>query len=280
MVETMLLPEGCGHMDLARWRLVQGQGWAAHAHNRFHEVLWVEHGSLLHELDGRLEELLPGDIAWIPHGSVHAGRVAGPSGVVFINLSVRTDDVLALRRRFGCDGFPLWSSQRPAVRQLPSDARAGLSRLLTSLDPASATDRDLLLLHLTHVLRSPVEADTDALPAGLRRALADLAAESAWAEGVTGLARRAGRSREHVSRTIRAVLGCAPSALLYTMRMHRIARALVYDERPVAALADEFGFRGLGHFYRGFYRVFGETPAAWRRKRRTGLGLGPVPLHS
>jgi len=274
MAEILDLPADCRCFDLARWRLRRGQGWAPHGH-RFHEVLWIEHGSIRHGVDGVSEDLGPGAIIWIRCGRTHAAEILDRHGVIYVNLSVAVADVEALRKRLG-PSFALWAAGTPAVQHLQPDAVAGLDRLVTALDPECPADRDLLLLHLAHTLRATADADTTALPPALQRALAAVAADAAWDEGVAGLARRAGWSREHTARTVRAALGCPPSTLLHSMRLRRSARALVQDGRPVAEVAENLGFRSLSHFYRGFRAAFGATPAQWRRQRRTGLGLGPV----
>ncbi len=49
-------------------------------------------------------------------------------------------------------------------------------------------------------------------------------------------------------------------------RLRRAAAALKDSRRPVAALAEDYGYESEASFNRAFKREFGMPPAAWRRK--------------
>lgn len=260
-------------LDLARWRFRPGQGWGEHRH-LFREVFWVERGRLRHRVDGVERLLAAGDTAWLGPGPGHwAEAVDGEAQVV--NCSVSLADWDGLRARWEDDATALWTGDHGCAA-LPPAGLGELARLVDGLDPVRAADRDLLLTALARLLRPAAAAGDAALPARLREALRALAVERAWAEGVAGLAARAGLSREHLSRQVRRTLGCTVSALLLDLRLQAAARALAGDARPVAVVGEEFGFASSAHFSRHFRQRFGATPHAWR-SRAQGGEPGPEP---
>jgi AraC family cel operon transcriptional repressor len=269
------LPWNFPVMDLARWRYADGEGWQPHCHD-FYELFWVEHGHCRHRLDGQDELLGPGDLQLLDPDDDHVGTADDDAGVILVNLSVSREAVADLRQRYGGD-FLLWDPASPRRQRLPSGAVQALSRLIAEINPLSAADRDLLLLRLSHALREQGGIDQQALPSWLREGLLAMEAEQAYAQGVSGLARRCGRSREHLNRTVQAVLGMTVTRMLQTVRIHAAARVLVVDEVPIVEVAMSTGFTSLAHFYKLFREICGETPLGFRRKRR-GLGqAGPDP---
>ena len=266
-------------VDLARWRLRPGEGWEPHSHE-FHELFWIEHGNLQHEVDGVRSVVSAGQLVWTQPEQVHVGTAAAAAPVIFVNLAVPRAVVAELRRR--ChrqrDGW-LWDPRRPACHRLPPEALRTLGRLVGTCDPHSPADRDLLLLHLTHALRTPADVDLAALPDRIQAAVHALDADDAWGEGVSGLARRAGCSREHLTRTVRAHLGVDTTTLLQQVRLGAAARLLRLDDRPVAEVAQQVGFASLGHFYKLFTATFGTPPQTWRRNCRHG-GPGGIALRT
>jgi len=262
-------------MDLARWRYAKGQGWQPHSHD-FYELFWVEHGQCRHERAGLVELIGPGELYWLQPDDDHVGTASNDDGVMFINLSVSREAVASLRQLYPRD-FILWDPGRPRRHRLAGDAVRSLSTLVADLDSTSPADRDLLLLRLSHALRATSGLDLNALPEWLRQGLTALDADQAWSEGVSGLALRCSRSREHCNRTVRSCLGITVTVLLQRIRIHVAARSLVVDDLPIVDVAYATGFSSMAHFYKLFRMICGETPQAFRAKRR-GLGqAGPDP---
>jgi len=267
------LPALMRTMDLARWRYAKGQGWQPHSHD-FYELFWVEHGILCHQREDLVEDLGPGELSWLQPDDHHVGTAPDDVGVIFINVSVSREAVINLRQQYPRE-FILWDPARPRRNRLSGAALRSLAALIADLDSDSPADRDLLLLRLSHALRAASGPDLTVLPEWLRQGLALLDAEQAWPEGVSGLARRCRRSREHCNRTVQSCLGMTVTALLQRIRIHAAARLLVVDDLPIVAVAYATGFASIAHFYKLFRALCGETPQSFRAKRR-GLGqAGP-----
>jgi AraC family cel operon transcriptional repressor len=79
-----------------------------------------------------------------------------------------------------------------------------------------------------------------------------------------GLTRVAGRSAEHVARSVRWVFGITPSDYVNRVRMEHAARELRVTTRPIADIALDCGLNNLSHFYALFRRAHRLTPRAYR----------------
>lgn len=106
--------------------------------------------------------------------------------------------------------------------------------------------------------------------AGLRdryvgRALALMHQRPTYDWTVDELAAQAGLSRSALAQRFSELIGAPPKQYLTRWRLRRAAAALKDSRRPVAALAEEYGYESEAAFNRAFKREFGVPPAAWRR---------------
>jgi AraC-like DNA-binding protein len=86
---------------------------------------------------------------------------------------------------------------------------------------------------------------------------------------IRALAKRAGLSPWHFSRTFRAVAGRPFRAFLNERRLLKARELLEHSDLSVTQIAHEAGFYDLPHFDRAFLRRFGLAPTAYR----TQLGI-------
>ena len=90
------------------------------------------------------------------------------------------------------------------------------------------------------------------------------------------------RSAGHFSRSFRGTFGCSPHAFVVRRRVELAARHMLETDTSLSEIALECGFVDQAHLSKHFRVVIGETPAAWRRARRTEacrlLPAGIAPL--
>jgi len=84
---------------------------------------------------------------------------------------------------------------------------------------------------------------------------------------VDELAERSSLSRSALAERFTRLIGQPPMQYLKRWRLGLAAAALKESRRPVAALAEKYGYESEAAFNRAFKREFGAPPAAWRRKR-------------
>jgi len=87
------------------------------------------------------------------------------------------------------------------------------------------------------------------------------------------MARAAGMSRTRFAETFKLATGQTPARILSRLRLTAIAQRLASESLSVEAAAEEAGYSSAAAFVRAFQREFGETPARWRRARRSGAAL-------
>jgi transcriptional regulator GlxA family with amidase domain len=92
-------------------------------------------------------------------------------------------------------------------------------------------------------------------------------ADARYAEplNVADMARAAGLSQAYFSREFKRAFGESPHQYLLTRRLERAAALLRVTDWPVADVCFAVGAGSVGSFTASFGRVFGQSPAAYRR---------------
>ena len=77
------------------------------------------------------------------------------------------------------------------------------------------------------------------------------------------------RSEAHFSRAFKRTFGASPHAFVIQRRVELAGRYMLQTEAPLSDIALRCGFTDQAHLSNHFRQATGETPAAWRRARRT-----------
>jgi AraC family transcriptional regulator len=77
------------------------------------------------------------------------------------------------------------------------------------------------------------------------------------------------RSEAHFSRSFRGTFGCSPHAFVVRRRVELAAKHMLQTVMSLSDIALGCGFADQAHLCKHFRVVTGETPAAWRRAKRT-----------
>jgi AraC-like DNA-binding protein len=83
---------------------------------------------------------------------------------------------------------------------------------------------------------------------------------------VDDLARAAGLSKAHFSREFRDAFGESPHSYLLTRRLERAAALLRTTDSSVSDICLSVGLQSQGSFTTSFKRMFGVTPATYRKR--------------
>lgn len=212
--------------------------------------------------DGKVQRILPGQVALIPAASAY--RVSAAEGVPFehdtvnflceppsspgcfsgTHLTVLTPtDSRRMTARFG-EMAEDWRRMRPGYRMR---ARALLTLLLS----------DFLFEHLT--ARVDPAAYSRTLPA--KRML-----EASYAEPVSiaELSQRCGMSESGFRRAFKAVYGESPISYLLKLRIEKAKELLILD-LSLDEIARQTGFTDANYLVRYFKKLTGMTPGKYRR---------------
>jgi AraC-like DNA-binding protein len=91
------------------------------------------------------------------------------------------------------------------------------------------------------------------------------------------MARAAGLSPAHFSRSFREAFGETPHQYLLTRRLERATALLRSTDRSVTDICFLVGLGSVGSFTTSFQRMFGMTPTAYRAAHPPASNLARVP---
>lgn len=164
------------------------------------------------------------------------------------------------------------------VVEIPARRRRRLERRFQDLReecgrgaPESAElVRSVLLLILGEVRRAMPGVASEA-PAGtlVSEALEYIQRECLSPVSLKDVAAAVHRSPAHVAATVKAATGHSVGEWIAAGRVAEAASRLAHTDDSLDAIAEHVGWQDKTHFIRQFRKAYGETPAAWRRARRS-----------
>ncbi|WP_281980972.1 AraC family transcriptional regulator [Thalassorhabdomicrobium marinisediminis] len=245
----------------------------------FHELLWVQNGSVrLHTPTGK-QDLTEGDLLFLSPHQLHGlqGRGAAP---IVVSLMIRPGVIRAIGKRHDeLDGIAFWTGcDQPHVTHRDMHQLAALNQAALRLEraPRRKLYLEAFLLPLLTALDRRPEGMTQDAPDWLVAACAAARAPEVFRHGAAGFVAACGRAHPHVSRTMRRHMGITPSDYVNGLRMDHAARLLTGTSDPLAEIAAACGLPNLSHFHKLFLAHHGETPQRYRRLRQRHL-IQPRP---
>lgn len=285
------LPGLCcaGVMDAA-----EHQDWGMAIHrNEGLELCWVEHGHPSFRVDGRREELKPGDLTltrpWQAHR--HGDPFFEACRLHFVIVDVGASRphqrwvwpawVLLERKDLGELTRWLRSSVRTRMRA-SDEVEQAFRRAAHAVELASpwvvselAVQLNRVLLSLFHMMRTkPPHEDTRLFSSEetVRRFLAELQVNEtmrnhAWT--LEDMAKECGMGITRFCACAKSLHNQSPLKLLCAWRLDAAARDLRVDpEAPVTELAFRHGFNSSQYFATCFRQRFHCSPRQWRLEKR------------
>lgn len=256
----------------ARSSVKHGDSLRYHGHD-FAEMFWIDAGHGIHRINGTQTPLQPGTLVFIRPSDAH-GFVARPgSELRQTNIAFPRSTLIALRTRyFPGKHWAFWQGGTlPASWQVEPSL---LRRFNRWADELSAAPREVfhierfLLNVLAELLREGDDATPEGAPDWLAQACRAIRERDNFASGVERFLALCGRSREHVARTVRQLLGTTPTDYVNRIRMAYARRQLEMGDQEIVDIALDCGLGNLSHFYRLFREQAGVTPRVYRLAHR------------
>lgn len=258
---SVVLREPCGRMDCP-------SGWTRTRENslllRDAELWFVWKGRGWMRTADRELVLRPGFCALMRPGGIYdAGHdEAEKLGIVFLHF-----DVLRAGRPVGRDFFRAWPEFFEVTDVAYWDAVTRRLVQLARRDPAAAAM--LLRAVLADLLGSPGPGAERVAGGSAERRISEIAAhlasDAAEPPAVPELARRAGMSPGHFTRSFRRVTGLSPKEFLVRTRLSRARHLLRETSLGISEIADRLGYADVFFFSRQFRQKTGVSPSAYRR---------------
>lgn len=250
---------------------------AAHRHARLHQVLLLQDGGGVMQLEGARLPLPPSTLVNVPCGVVHGFRFTpGTTGLVVTFAAEMLDQ--SLRPAEGLREILAQPVAIPCVSEV-SVTLATIGTAFAGRDFARAQIlRSLAGLVLGQVARAiAATLSRDSAPTGtpagsdlLARFEGLIDAHFLSHLGVADYAARLAVSPAHLSRVTRAATGRPASALIEDRLIREARRNLVYTNLSVSRIAYALGFEDPAYFTRVFTRATGLSPRAFRQSLNAG----------
>lgn len=267
-----ILPPGTV-VHLTRATLDSRRPTALHDHD-FHELIWVQNGTLRHHLPGRRDDLAEGQVIFVRPGDAHALQGKGEAALV-VSVTLHPDLVAGIGARHPRLAGHLFWSPLPDPVVLSRDPRqmaeVNQGALRLERGPLDALAAEAFLTPLLSALTEGALALPLGAPEWLAAACAAARDPRVFRDGAAGFARVAGRAHPHVSRTARRFLDQSPSDYVNAQRMAWAARRLSGSTDTLAEIAADCGIPNLSHFHKLFRSHHGLTPHTYRRAHQASV---------
>ena len=223
------------------------------------------------QCDGSRHASLPGDLILFNPDQAHDGEKGSPEGFGYAILYVPDETVAACRDAQSGIDLPQYFG-KPVVRDVV--VAQAFARMIDAVgqDGERLHGEELVcdLLVKLLVRHGERRGDGRALSAGanrMTRVRDYLQAHFEQDIGIDELAKQAGLSRVHLTRTFSRHFGVPPHVYLNAVRLHH-ARLAMAKGRALADVALDCGFVDQSHLNRRFKGAMGLTPVQWMRQVR------------
>ena len=201
-----------------------------------------------------------------------------PDDFDIYGLVIRTDALLraAEHEQINLQGLSL--NEFPRLN-LPAQTLDQVRRMLANLMHPDTPglhqrlQRHLVLTTLLELLRKETPAQRNATSYAHRKAVVDkvkgwMVEHQDVPVTMTELCELAHVSRRTLQYSFESILGVSPLKFLKAARLNQVRRALsdISDERPVSAIAADWGFWHPGQFAKDYKGLFGENPSQTRER--------------
>ncbi len=237
-----------------------------HAHD-FAEVFWIRQGAGIHFINGQKLKMQAGDLSMIrPYRDTHCYQAATLDFVI-MNIAFPAALLNDIKRRY-FKSLSFWggAADLPEVCHLTESEQQWLNAAADNLfkAPQSRLLLDRLLLNLVCSVGGGQPDLLRSCPGWLKQACETIRLPEHFHGGVKTFFHLAGRSPQHVSRTLRKHTGKTPSEWVNIVRLEYAAAQLMTTTREIQEIALDCGYDSLSYFYMLFKTSYGMSPRHYR----------------
>lgn len=238
-----------------------------HTHDYF-EIFYVAYGSVVHQINGRSEQLTREDAILIrPEDSHCYKRLAGGSIVNIAFLRTVMDKLFTFT---GTEAFKerLLLAPSPPKAHLPAAVCGLMQNLFLTLPPLDTKLQAAQLLSIcsllfTSILSGDVSAEPKA-PQWLSALCRRMEQIEEFTLGVRRLYALSPKTPEHTARAFRRYLSKTPGEYVASLKISYAKKLFATTDSQVVDVAFEAGFESLSNFYTQFSKQVGMPPAAYK----------------
>ena len=244
-----------------------------HTHD-YYEIFIMLDGNAMHKINGETVPLTTGDAVFVRASDTHDYCAVGVA-FSFLNFTF-TRETLECVFAFLGDGYPSAALMRsrlcPSVHMTASQ-RTMLSRemeKITAISPEGTAERRtalrVLLIKLFSDVFSTFEGEAGQMPEWLSKLVITMQSDLSFTDGISRMVELSGKSREHLTRSVKKYLGKTPSEFINELRLNYIANMLRGSDRKILDIIMEAGFNSLSYASATFVREYGMSMSKYRER--------------
>lgn len=266
------------HLDmetgcLCRYVRSDTEYFRPHFHN-YYEIFLMKKGEALHLINGEERKLIEGELLFIRDFDIHDYRALNGGEFEFINLAFSKETFNSLADYLG-DGFPkeklLNISMPPSVIL----SKREKERLFFSMTDLSKADNKSMIKLKSRMLTAQIfnsyflnfTERSNEIPVWLEITVERMKNPKNFILGASRMYEISGKSREHLSRTIKRYYGVTVSEFINDLRLGYSASLLLTSNLSVVDIGYESGFENISWFYKIFEKKYGTTPYKYRKNQ-------------
>ena len=244
-----------------------------HSHD-YYEIFIMLDGEALHQVNGETVRLFPRDAVFIRASDTHNYSEIAERPFSFLNLTF-TKDTLDAILDYLSEGYPrkrLLNSKIPPTVSFSDDDFIALSRemeKIRAISPEDAKRRKTAVRALLMKLFSDVflsfESDEAPVPEWLTSTVEKTRSEMRFAEGISGMVEISGKTREHLTRSLKKYFGKSPSEFINELRLNYIANMLRNSNHKILDIIYGSGFNTVSHASTLFFKQYGVSMSDYRK---------------
>jgi len=252
-----------------------------HSHS-FFEIMLIKKGQLIHHINGHEFKVAPDTLLFIRPDDIHHLLPDQGRTCTLVNLEVSSkviEDLFAYLGP-GFDRAPIVTPQLPPQRLLTKLQAENISSQLTKIHYQNHWDKlksnfllRNLLFELVGLLHLPNQAP-DGYPLWLKDLLEEMQKPVNFRGGIQRMQILSGKSREHLSRTLKKHLNLTPSQYINNLKLNYCVNLLRYTDKSIIDISFESGFDNPHYFHRLFLRQFGVSPSRYRQRTNQSKSPG------
>ena len=243
-----------------------------HYHD-YYELFIPLSGHALHIVNGSEIPLTVGTAVFIRPSDTHDYICQGDRGFEMLNITFTEETVNDLFEYLG-SSTGLSALHAPALPPAVTLSESDMESINGEMTYIRLIDTDkeklkgalrclLLRLISEHFLRRTSEETADA-PLWLKDLRERLKEDNNFIEGIISVSRLSGKSREHISRSMKKYYGVTVSEYINDLRLNYIANMLVYSNHDILDIIFESGFNNVSWCYKCFAKKYGMSMAKYR----------------
>lgn len=236
-----------------------------HSHD-YYEIFIMLTGEARHMVSGKSHSLRVGDAVLIRPSDTHKYKEIDEREFTFLNLTF-TEETLRSAFEYLGEGFParhLLEAPMPPVTQLTRRELARVESQLKLLGAISPDDvrglRTALRIMLMEILCrgfSDYTPHMERVPGWLEELCIRMRTEGGFVDGAAKMVEMSGRTREHLSRSMKRYMGITVTEFVNELRLNYIANMLRNSNRKIAEIVFESGFNTMSLATELFRRRYG-----------------------